>query len=427
MTWSAKQTMLAKKTIKASAVRNEGRQMKTLIDAEKLKYTRTVHLRKEAILGEEKSAIASGMMSKKKKESMLKAMGVGDKPPSPVSLLNSDTQIQRQTKKFNEMKQQMRNSQSTGSLLHHRKEAERGVLKMAYMVRAQANQSDLPMPGMQTSRRIAKGNMRETIRQLKEKKDMDRTMMRQRPQTAGSGSMSGRSGGTMGGMFQNTIFRPDSRQISRPMSSRPMSAAAGATSSRGNSNMNTARSNQDTSPRNGGSFGGNFESTNLNARPASRTRQRPKTASSAVLASDSEVRGLVSTLNMERMLSTLSVNSDSVGPEGIVVKAIKIQTKTLPDEPMAERVNFETTHLHKLRMGYLTGNGYAFELDDTDGGSGKKKKRRPHTSKGRPPRPKWKYTGDQPAWRPTRIDNEPLPTKINCTGAKYPWVTQYPS
>lgn len=137
MTWSAKQTMLAKKTIKASAVRNEGRQMKTLIDAEKLKYTRTVHLRKEAILGEEKSAIASGMMSKKKKESMLKAMGVGDKvrelresrknlahnqnnskltthfppqPPTPVSLLNPDTQIQRQTKKFNEMKQQMRNS-----------------------------------------------------------------------------------------------------------------------------------------------------------------------------------------------------------------------------------------------------------------------------------------------------------------------------
>ncbi|GMI04658.1 hypothetical protein TrVE_jg1412 [Triparma verrucosa] len=403
MTWSAKQTMLAKKTIKASSVRNEGRQMKMFVDAEKMKHTRNVHLRKEAIRREEETAIRSGMMSKEKKSSMLKKMGVGDKPPTPVSLLNSDTQILKQAKKFNEMKQSMRNSQSTGSLLHHRKESERGVLKMAYMVRAQANQSDLPMPGMQTSRRIAKSNMRETIKQLKEKKES----MKQRPRTA-SGPMSGRSGMNGVGMFENTVFRPDSSNSRNR--SRPMSAAAGATSSR--------NSNQDTSPR-------NFDGFGVTAYERPMSRQRPKTASSAVLTSDSEVRGLVSTLNMERMLSTLSLNSDSVGPEGIAVKAIKIQTRTLPDEPMAERVNFETTHLHRLRMGYLTGNGYAFDLDNV--GSGKKKKRRPHTSKGRPPRPKWKYTGDQPAWRPTRIDTEPLPTKINCNGAKYPWTTQHPA
>ena len=79
MTWSAKQTMLAKKTIKASSVRNEGRQMKMFVDAEKMKHTRNVHLRKEAIRREEETAIRSGMMSKEKKSSMLKKMGVGDK------------------------------------------------------------------------------------------------------------------------------------------------------------------------------------------------------------------------------------------------------------------------------------------------------------------------------------------------------------
>ena len=101
------------------------------------------------------------------------------------------------------------------------------------------------------------------------------------------------------------------------------------------------------------------------------------------------------------------------------VKAVKIKRSALPDEPMAERASYETTHLHKLRIGYLTGTGYAFDLGHTT--------RRPHTGKGRPPRPKWKYTGGHTAWKPMRVDSVPLPTKINCTGGKYPWTTQYPA
>ena len=301
-----------------------------------------------------------------------------------VSFLGADPEITRQTMNFNESNRRvLQNSASESSLLRTRKESERSVLTIAYRIRAEANATDMPLPGLVTSRKQAKLNARENIKQLKERNAIQRT----RPKTA---SMLSRS-------------RQGLRETQLMAQSRPMSATLSA----------TRQSNQVESPS--GQFMAPWPSVEL-------TYERPKTAS-GVLTSDSEVRELVSTLNMNRMMSTLSVNSSTVGPEGIAVKVVKIKGNVLPDEPMAERVNFETTHLHKLRMGYLTGTGYAFDLDHV----GSAKKRRPHTSSGRPPRPRWRYNGESPAWRPIKVEAVPLPMKINCTGAKYPWTTQYPA
>ena len=49
MTWSKKQTLLAKKTIHAATIRREGREMKKTIESERLRHARAVHLRKEAV------------------------------------------------------------------------------------------------------------------------------------------------------------------------------------------------------------------------------------------------------------------------------------------------------------------------------------------------------------------------------------------
>ena len=49
MTWTKKQTILAKKTIHASTVRRQGKEMKKLIDIERRKHARAVHMRKETV------------------------------------------------------------------------------------------------------------------------------------------------------------------------------------------------------------------------------------------------------------------------------------------------------------------------------------------------------------------------------------------
>jgi hypothetical protein len=64
-------------------------------------------------------------------------------------------------------------------------------------------------------------------------------------------------------------------------------------------------------------------------------------------------------------------------------------------------------------MGYLTGNGFAFDLDMT----GRKKKKR---RRGRPSRPSWKVHGEGAAWRAISTENEPVLLRFVSTGSKYP-------
>ena len=182
-------------------------------------------------------------------------------------------------------------------------------------------------------------------------------------------------------------------------------------------------------------FGGGTSSRSRNqyeamraAASMTRTSERPKTA--GVLVRDAEVKDMVKEYNMDRMMSTLMVKSESVGALGIGVKAVRIVDRSTPVEEQIQVGNFETTHLHKLRMGYLTGQGFAFDLDMTGGGSGggkrskkkKGKKARPYTATGstRPPRPRWKNTGEGPAWRPMHTESEPVHIRYVSTGSKYP-------
>jgi hypothetical protein len=285
-----------------------------------------------------------------------------------------------------------------------RRESERAVLTLAYKVRAKANgdgAAGRDFVGMNTSRKIAKDGMRETIRQLKLRKE--------RPQTAG-GSIGWSRGGSRGGdLGENRTTARRSNNTNSPPSTgrRPSSAVAGF-----GGDSNRSRNQYDTMRA---------------AATMTRTSERPKTA--GVLTRDEEVKDLVKEYNMDRMMSTLTVKSESVGALGIGVKAVRIVDRSTPVEEQIQVGNFETTHLHKLRMGYLTGQGFAFDLDMTTGGGKKKskkknrgKKARPYTATGstRPPRPRWKNTGEGPAWRPMHTESEPVHIRYVSTGSKYP-------
>ena len=295
------EVMLAKKTIHAKQRRKDSQEMATHIATQKRNHARAVHMRKEAIQmierhTEEKNGGATMMRNSSSSTSL--GRGTGE------FLVGDYEHIRQQVLKYNESSKmaggrstRLGTPASSTNLMGMRRESERGVLTLAYKIRAQANgegSSGRQFVGMNTSRKIAKDDMRETIRELKMRKAMAR------PKTAGSfGSRGGSSPSTTG--------------------QRPSSAAGwgGAGS----------RNQWDTMKR---------------------TTERPKTA--GVLTRNSEVKDLVNEYNMERMMSTLTINSESIGAGGIRVKAVKIADRSLPVEEQTQVGDFETTHLHKVRL-----------------------------------------------------------------------------
>ncbi|GMI58248.1 hypothetical protein ScalyP_jg6250 [Parmales sp. scaly parma] len=125
-------------------------------------------------------------------------------------------------------------------------------------------------------------------------------------------------------------------------------------------------------------------------------RNRPSTANAGVLRSDSELVSMVKDFNTTNSVNNLTVLSESLGRSGIPVRTIMVPPPKLPpgeSEPCD--IKFYMTHLHKLRMGYLTGEGSREAFMD-----------RPHTSNGRVDKPVWKPQSQGPGWRMIRVEKK---------------------
>ena len=126
--------------------------------------------------------------------------------------------------------------------------------------------------------------------------------------------------------------------------------------------------------------------------------ERPSTAFSGTLRTDDELMATGSDFNNTSMMTNLTVNSESLGRGGIPVRTILVPPPRLPPgEPHPELVKFNMTHLHKLRMGYLSGEPTTATME------------RPHTSAGRLDggnKPVWKPHSNGAAWRMINIEKK---------------------
>ena len=373
MTMTPLEIMLARKTIHAKQTKKDSQEMAKFIAKQKMKHARIVHTRKEAIrmaeLAAEKPKYSKGrgssIMARSASSSNIGGLawpdskyGATEGGKGKDAMIGDYSDVRELARSFNSSQRRTGALRETGSgspnLMRKRRESERSVLTLAYKVRAKATgEKERSLPGMITSRRNVKLSMRQTIMQLRDdsnERQSQRRGKQLRPSTAGSASRRPPLPESV-----RASMTPETTRRSRPVSASPALSSRyrrQATSAGGESETligvrppahqvsknQTPEDHRDLSASPPPSGGG------VPFSPG-----RPATAG-CVLTRDAEVRSMVNSYNYGNMVSKLTINSESVGREGIAVKAVKIRDRSLPHEPQPEAVIYETTHLHKVRL-----------------------------------------------------------------------------
>jgi len=189
-----------------------------------------------------------------------------------------------------------------------RKEGERSVLFMAYELRARSRDVDVEtLPGMLTAREKKQGDLRETVKRL-------------RPTTAGPT------------MRRENSLREINESSARG-SARPVSAQL--------SRRERQRSPEPREPQYSPTLGLDDDS-------------------GAGSSLEEELGSTIKSFNKAAMLSNLTIEHSSLGVTGVPVCRVPIISRAIPAEAVPPDVSYKTTHLHRLRMGYLSGEGHGF-------------------------------------------------------------------
>ncbi len=352
---SPKDTILAQKALLGTRRRAQARESKLLVETERRNHAQVVHTRKLLVeQGSTKKRTIPRSLS-------VASLGSTSKPTQKKHefTLADDAEVYKQMNKFN-VSMSLSRSQSNPNILSQRKESERSVLKLAYKIRASANKKPLSeLPGQVTSREYAKSSLRNTLRQLRE----ESLRQMERPKTSNG---------------RVTSAAPFDLTFNAGASTRPMSALPF---------RRTVSGDEDDS--------GEYDNN-----------KRHSTS-----ALDPELTGVLHDYNQANMISTLTINADVLGTVGIPVRGIKIANNAVPPEPSPPDATYKTTHLHRLRMGYLTGEGHKFREVVARNERQKVRRenaQRPSTTGGSRNRrgvlkPMWKPHGTQGAWRPSPL------------------------
>ena len=226
-----------------------------------------------------------------------------------------------------------------------RKEADRSALMLAYSVRKHARTAAADvgaLPGMGTARERAKEGVRETVRRM----------------VGTVGTVGGRRPNTAGGEGRGF---GEGRGIREGFGSRPSSAAPGSA---------FAASRRPLSPNRVDTTSPTPSFTSDDADGYADGYAGPPTPRFASYT-DAKLAATLKTYNrtkkLSKMLSTLTVTHPSLGSHPIPLRKVLVLSRSIPPEPVPPTVVSSATHLHRLRMGYLTGEGHEFERDVEEG------------------------------------------------------------
>jgi len=265
--------LLAQKALNGKLRRTESKDLLLQISKEKKRFEQIVHRRKEVVANEMRRNSPS--ISRLRTKKPLTAKQLRSKPGGVGGSMKVGSGDRRRS----------------DDLMCHRKESEMGVLKLAYRVRASANQKP-EVHNYEHYSGTRKGKIQQSM------------------------SMTSLVGSFGGGRHMG------------------MTSMAANNSQRLSNNILDERENMKSRGNNGNRIRPTTAGARLNKalqyQTAQQDQARPSTSHSGTLRKDNELMRTIAEFNNTNMMKSLTVNSESLGRGGIPVRTIMVPPPRLP-------------------------------------------------------------------------------------------------